>query len=225
MNILETDNLYRVEKKDLKKLEELLTECFAKDPLYEKLIPDDEVRRRLLPELFKCDLEEFFQTCEIYADSEQLNGIVVVSDETEAYHALKDYIEDLIASLKTDHFLIKEDNSLKTLWNFIVGKDYLNSKWTDDIHEDKRLHVIYLAVRPSMQHHGISSILMNEVLSYADENGLIVSLETHNEKNVELYKHFGFSLFEIIEKHFNLKQYCMVRQKALRKACKESEWA
>ena len=107
---METDNLYRVEKKDLKKLEELLTECFAKDPLYEKLIPDDEVRRRLLPELFKCDLEEFFQTCEIYADSEQLNGIVVVSDETEAYHALKDYIEDLIASLKTDHFLIKEDS-------------------------------------------------------------------------------------------------------------------
>jgi len=212
---LETDNLYRVEKKDLEKLEGLLTECFEKDPLYEKLIPDVDIRKRLLPELFKCDLEEFFQTCEIYADSEELNGIIVVSDETESYHVLRDYIEEMTANLKTDRFLIKEDSSLKTLWHFMLGKDYLNSKWTDDIHEDKRLHVIYLAVRPSMQHHGISSLLMNEVLSYADQNDMLVSLETHNEKNVELYKHYGFSLFEIVEKHFNLKQYCMVRRKIL----------
>ncbi|MBE5962902.1 MAG: GNAT family N-acetyltransferase [Lachnospiraceae bacterium] len=212
---METDNLYRVEKKDLEKLEGLLTECFEKDPLYEKLIPDVDIRKRLLPELFKCDLEEFFQTCEIYADSEELNGIIVVSDETESYHVLRDYIEEMTANLKTDRFLIKEDSSLKTLWHFMLGKDYLNSKWTDDIHEDKRLHVIYLAVRPSMQHHGISSLLMNEVLSYADQNDMLVSLETHNEKNVELYKHYGFSLFEIVEKHFNLKQYCMVRRKIL----------
>ena len=39
---MDSDKLYRVKKKDLKRLEKLLTLCFAKDPLYCKLIPDEE---------------------------------------------------------------------------------------------------------------------------------------------------------------------------------------
>ena len=31
---MDSDKLYRVKKKDLKRLEKLLTLCFAKDPLY-----------------------------------------------------------------------------------------------------------------------------------------------------------------------------------------------
>ncbi len=50
---MESQSLYRVQKEDLPKVEELLTQCFARDPLYCKLIPDEETRSRLLPELFK----------------------------------------------------------------------------------------------------------------------------------------------------------------------------
>lgn len=202
--------LYSVDKKNIEILESLLTECFEEDPLYQELIPDKATRKRLLPELFECDLEEFFETCEVYADSEALNGIIIISDESKPYNVFKYLLEELHAYLKTNSYLIKEDHSLKTFYNFIKGKDYLNSKWTEEIHEENRLHIIYLAVRPSMQHHGISSKLISTVLQYAHENGLVVSLETHNIKNVELYQHFGFKLFEIIEKHFNLKQYCLV---------------
>ena len=63
---MESDRLYRVGKEDVGKLKELLTECFAKDPLYCNLIPDEDTRNRLMPELFQCDMEEFFETCEIY---------------------------------------------------------------------------------------------------------------------------------------------------------------
>ena len=41
------------------------------------MIPDEDVRKRLMPELFKCDLDEFYETCEIFADSEEINGILV----------------------------------------------------------------------------------------------------------------------------------------------------
>ena len=116
------------------------------------------------------------------------------------------------ARLKTDEYLIKEDMSLRTLWHFILGRDYLNSSWTDQLHQQRRLHIIYLAVRPSMQHHGISALLMEEAITYASKNRMMISLETHNEKNVDMYRHFGFKLFGIVEKHFGLKQYCMVRE-------------
>ena len=55
------------------------------------------------------------------------------------------------AVLHTDDFLIKEDPSLHTFYNFIKGGDYLNSNWTDQLHQNRRLHVIYLAVNPQMQ--------------------------------------------------------------------------
>ncbi|MCI7813120.1 MAG: GNAT family N-acetyltransferase [Lachnospiraceae bacterium] len=210
---METQNLYRVtNEEDLEKLKRLLTVCFANDPLYCQLIPDEETRKRLLPELFECDLTEFYETCEIYADGPELNGVVIISDEAEHYNLFKYYLTETQATLRTDGYLIKEDPSLKTFWNFIMGRDYLNSKWTDQLHQDNRLHIIYLAVNPDMQHHGIAAKMMEEVIRYANENHMMISLETHNEKNVAMYEHFGFKLFGIVKKHFDLKQYCMIRE-------------
>ena len=55
---MDTDLLYRVTREDEAKLIALLTECFTNDPLYQELIPDEEKREKLLPELFRCDLDE-----------------------------------------------------------------------------------------------------------------------------------------------------------------------
>ena len=41
--------LYKVTKKDLPKLQALLNKCFASDPLYETLIPNEDIRKKLLP--------------------------------------------------------------------------------------------------------------------------------------------------------------------------------
>ena len=193
---MDSEKLYRVQEEDLSKLEELLCRSFAADPLYVELIPDEEVRKRLMPELFQCDLTEFYETCEIFADSKDLNGILVVSDET----------------LRTEGYLIREDHSLKTFFNFVLGRDYLNSSWTDQLHQDRRLHIIYLAVDPEMQHHGIAATLVEEAVAYAERNDLMISLETHNPRNVAFYQQFGFKVYGVVEKHFSLKQYCLVRE-------------
>ena len=209
---MDSDKLYRVKKEDIPKLEKLLTVCFAQDPLYSHLIPDEDTRKRLLPELFHCDLEEMFATCEIFADSPELNGVLVISDESEPYNFFQYYATELHAYLKTDEYLIKEDKSLKTLWNFIKGRDYLNSHWTAQLHQENRLHIIYLAVSPSVQHHGVAEKLMDDAIRYAGEHRMMISLETHNEKNVAFYAHFGFKVFGIVEKGMGLKQYCLVRE-------------
>lgn len=209
---MDSTKLYKVQKEDLPKIEALLSKCFALDPLYKNLIPDETVRKRLMPELFECDMTEFYETCEIFADSEDLNGILVVSDETEPYNLLKYYFTEVQATLKTDGYLIKEDSSLKTFFNFIVGRDYLNSNWTDQLHQQNRLHIIYLAVDPEMQHHGIAAALIEETIRYADQHKLMISLETHNPENVAFYEQFGFKVYGVMEKHFHLKQYCLVRE-------------
>ena len=146
---MDSENLYRVQREDLPKLEKLLNLCFAHDPLYETLIPNAEIRKKLMPELFHCDMDEFYETCEIFSDSEELNSVLVVSDETKSCNIFRFLYTEAKAVLHTDGFLIKEDPSLHTFYNFIKGVDYLNSNWTDQLHQNRRLHVIYLAVNPT----------------------------------------------------------------------------
>ena len=209
---MESDKLYRVQREDLPKLEQLLYACFKHDPLYETLIPDPEVRERLMPELFHCDMDEFYETCEIFSDCADLNGILVVSDEAEPYNIFQFYFAEARASLQTDTYLIREDHTLRTFHNFLKGVDYLNSSWTDQLHQNQRLHIIYLAVDPKMQHRGIAARLMQEAIDYADSHRMMISLETHNEKNVEFYKNLGFKVYGIMKQNFPLKQYCMIRE-------------
>ena len=102
---METSALYRVQREDLPRLQKMLTECFAEDPLYHTLIPDPETRKRLMPELFECDLNEFYETCEIYAESPELKGLLVVSDEAEEYDPIRFYLTEAWASLKTDEYV------------------------------------------------------------------------------------------------------------------------
>ena len=87
---------------------------------------------------------------------------------------------------------------MKTFFNFVLGKDYLNSAWTAQLHET---------------HHGLAEMMMNEVIACADRNDMMISLETHNPKNIPFYEHLGFKTFGIVEKpHFQLKQYCMIKE-------------
>lgn len=210
--IMDSDKLYRVRREDLPKLEQLLNQCFAHDPLYETLIPDPDIRRRLMPELFHCDMDEFYETCEIFADSQDLNGVLVVSDEAEPYNIFQFYLAEAKAALLTDTCLIKEDPSLQTFRNFLRGDDYLNSSWTDQLHQNQRLHIIYLAVNPKVQHHGIAALLMDEAIDYAAKHRLMISLETHNEKNLGFYRHFGFKVYGVVKRNFPLRQYCLIRE-------------
>ena len=209
---MDSECLYRVQREDLPRLREILTECISQDPLYHTLIPDAETRERLLPELFECDLNEFYETCEIFSVGPELNSLLVVSDEAESYDPIHFYLTEAMASLKTVEYLIKEDKSLKTLWNFFRGRDYLNSHWTAQLHQENRLHIIYIAVSPQAQHRGLAEKLMAEAIRYAKEHRMMISLETHNERNVAFYAHFGFKVFGIVEKDLGLKQYCLVRE-------------
>jgi len=208
---LKTDMLYQLTKKDVPELVRILTECFQEDPLYCHLIPDKEIRKKIIPDVLQCDIEEEMINNEIFADSKEMNGIIVVSDESEPYNPISFYANEAYYALKTEARLIKDDHSLKTFWNFLRGSEYLDSRWTHKLDKVNRIHIIYFAVRPSKRGTGVADKLMEAVLNYVDANHLEISLETHNDHNIGLYQHFGFQIFEIINKHEDIKQYCMWR--------------
>ena len=93
-------------------------ECFSGDPLYCQLIPDQETRNRLLPELFECDLTEFFETCEIFAESPDMNALLVVSDESEPYNPLTFYLAEAWAGPENGRVSDKRRSQFKDTVEF-----------------------------------------------------------------------------------------------------------
>lgn len=101
-----------------------------------------------------------------------LTELILVSDEDRPYNAVRYWFDEVLAELKTDGYLLMEDPSLMLIRNFSKGREYLSSEWTDELNCDKRIHIIYLAVKPSMRHHGITDRLLGAVTEYADAHGL-----------------------------------------------------
>ena len=90
---MNSDKLYKVQEQDLDRLKEILTVCFQNDPLYSTLIEDEATKERLLPHLLECDVTELFETCEVFADSPELKGVLILSDESDHRHAFYNYFE------------------------------------------------------------------------------------------------------------------------------------
>ena len=61
---------------------------------------------------------------------------MVVSDESEPYNPLYILSGRGLGLPEDDEYLIREDPSLKTPLNFVLGKDYLNSRWTAQLHQE-----------------------------------------------------------------------------------------
>ena len=208
---MQIDTLYHLLRADAPKVVRILLECFRDDPLYRKLIPEEHLRNKALPEVFACDAGELLENDDAFADGPDVNGLIIADDDSQPYNHLKFVSVETFYALKTNMSLIKDDISLKTLGQFLRARRYLNAAWTRELPARRYMHIIYFAVRPAARGTGVAHKVMGPMLQYADQKGLLVSLETHNEKNLPMYQHYGFELYTTIQTPFDLMQYCMIR--------------
>jgi ribosomal protein S18 acetylase RimI-like enzyme len=74
-----------------------------------------------------------------------------------------------------------------------------------------------IGVMPDYQGNGLSSQLIKPMLSRFDDQKLACFVETHDEKNVPLYRHFGFRIVnESIIPGTTLKHWALMREPASR---------
>ena len=75
--ILKIDQLYPVDQKDADKLTDLLTQCFAEDPFVLPANPAKTMRNDFCRDFSSVIWTNCFQTCHVYADSPEMNGIII----------------------------------------------------------------------------------------------------------------------------------------------------
>lgn len=185
------DNLYKLTKKDVKRASEVLAKAFSDDPVWKTFIENDPNRDTKLPLIFETPVRYALKYGEVYASSQNLEGIAAWLPHDKA---------------KMSAWRILRSGSFRSairLGSKLARKmDSVFSVLDEDREENLQAPYFYLSVigvGPEFQSQGFGGQLIRKLLRQADEAGYPIYLETETESNVLMYEKFGFKIVKKIE--------------------------
>ena len=167
---MDLPELHRLRREDFDAVIRTLTECFFEDPLYKVLIPERAQRSEILPEVFDCDANELVQYCDLYSESPDVNGLIMLEDPAER-KGVRKYLAERYFAYLTEQRLLEDDESGEIAEHFRKAKDFLSSDWVGKVGPNT-IHIVYFAVRKAFHGKGLAHKLISPVLAYADKNGV-----------------------------------------------------
>lgn len=179
-------SLYRVSKKDLKQVAITLSKSFKNDPLSCYMYPDTEKRLKQLYHYFIFRVRFGITHGEVYATSKYFEGIAVwlpsnkttiTRMEAMKVGGWKLYFQlgmGIVSRMEViNHFTIEfRKNVVKTPYWYLAP----------------------MGVDPVQQGKGFARILLLSMLNRLDKEKIDCFLETQTERNVEIYKRYGFEV-------------------------------
>ena len=200
---LELKGLYTVQERDLKKCSAVAARAFLDDPSSKYLLK----RNLSCAKLYKYYLNAFkalYSDAYFYAPTEAIEGFIILMPPAKTSVSAIRFIEAGGLTLPFSVGLGILSRSIEYEKN--------NDKIRKSVCPDETWYIFQFGVAPEKQGLGLGSVLMRPFLQWLDERHLPCYLETHKEKNVDLYAHYGFLLKATAslpdEKH---KQYAMLR--------------
>ena len=198
-------DIIRLKRSHNKGATKTLVSAFWNHPPLQYYFPDKTERERIAPHFFSLSVFYGIQYGEVYATSQDLEGIAV---------------------------WLPSDNYPVTLWRLLRSvplPDILGfgryggsrmrglGQYIDAVHSRlapfKHWFLQAIGVDPQFQGRGYASKLLRPMLSRIDEEGLPCYLETLEEQNVRLYEHFGFTVAEESAiPETNLTNWAMLRK-------------
>jgi len=179
--------LLKLEKKHIKPVSLMLSRAF-KDDLKE-VFPDPEERREKMPYVDELFLLYEFSNSKAFVTSPKLEGIAVWIHSDKRKKRTFWRILTLGAIWPVMKIGIKALRKMQALDKYIERK-------RKELAPFKHWYLAMLAVDPQHQGKRYASILLNEMLANIDEEGLPCYLETGGEKNISMYRHFGFAVVD-----------------------------
>jgi ribosomal protein S18 acetylase RimI-like enzyme len=202
--VIEKAGLYIVQKKDLDQLAGIAADAYQDYPLHNWFTKGkyDQKASKLIMQI---SLKTMTEDAIIYADSEEMNGFAV-------------WLPFGFTGSKTLPFLL--NGGLKLIFHSglgIIGRLLTYETYAMNLKKEFTDHFDWylynLSIKKDAQGKGIASKLLRPMLQFCDDEKMVAYLETNKEKNVSLYKHYGFELKkeEWIPKT-TVMHYAMVRQ-------------
>lgn len=182
------DSLFRVTKPLIRRASEVCGRAFQDESMFISLVPDEATRSRSLPHIFEFVIRYGVLYGEVYATSEDLEGIAVWLPLETLNMTLWRTLRSGGLSLLTK----VESSALATFQRFDSAERRAHNRLASFPH----WYLALIAVDPCFQEKGLAGSLLRPMLSRIDAENLPCYLETHSKKNVAIFQHFGFRVLE-----------------------------
>jgi len=182
------NELYRLTEDQVKLAGKILSEAFYDDPISVYLIPDVSERKAKLKYVYEYVIRYDILYGEVYATSPNLEGIAGWLHSENAYKTVKRQIKSggpkVISKLGMEFY--KKSKHVQEFTDLIHKKNAPFKHWCLD----------QLGVDPKLQGKGHAGVLLKAMFTRLDQEALPIYVETHKEKNVAIYQHYGFKILE-----------------------------
>jgi len=183
--------LYRVQKGDIVRASKVLADAFQHDPLWNKIYEGGPDIGKRFQAFFEGGVRYCLKYGEVYAPSENLEGIIGL---VPGKYADMNWWRAIRSGAMGVGMRMGLNTAMKmgTIFKPIV--------------EDRRehmagcafLHVLVFGVSTGLQGKGFGRKLIGAAIEKSEREGLHLYLETETEENVRMYEHFGFRLLKKI---------------------------
>lgn len=177
-----------IHRSQVKAAAAVLARAFYNDPPLVYSIPDASKRSTKSHYIFETFIRYSVSCGEVYATSQNLEGVAVwlPSDKVEM---------NFRQGLQNGWLSILLNLGLRTTLRQQAISNSMGAAHKRSI-SSPHWYLFFLGVEPELQGKGYAAKLMKPMLSRADRDGFTCYLDNTNEKNLPLYRHFGFKVVE-----------------------------
>ena len=188
------NDLYLLQKKDLKEASKVLTRSFHNDPLICLIYPNEEERKRYSPSLWEYLLLDGIRYGEVYAPSKIIEGTAKWLPPGKAHMGIWRSLRG--GTITMARMILKQKDER----TFPIKKVAEITDYIKNLHKslvtESHWYLANIGIDPDHQGKGFGSKLIKPMLKRIEDEGYPVFLETNFEGNVSLYEHLGFEVID-----------------------------
>lgn len=165
----------------------ILSKAFRHDPVFSYFIPDTNQRLKTLNHYFQHVIKCGLRYGEVYS-SPNLECISVWFPPKNSFHTRMKAIKSGALALP-----------LRVKWKYLTLQNKIHN-FSNNIHKKlvpyPHWYLSLIGVNPEDQGKGFGQQLLSTTINRIDLENKPIYLETNTEKNVKMYKHFGFHILQ-----------------------------
>ena len=169
----------------IRRLTGALSRAFFNDPFYLHALPEDPVRRKMMPWLIEFSLRYNLRHGEVFSTPAADGAAIWMPPGSPTFHLAGIFRTGMLARLLRFDWL-----RLARLARLGLSTERAHRAVMPAPH----WYLVLLGVDPRRQGQGLGGRLLQPVLARADAGGLPCYLETEKPENVGFYQRFGFEV-------------------------------
>lgn len=199
-------SLRKVKKDEISKAAVVLADAFKDDPLFKKIFEKDVHESQNNTHIEKMFLKYCIKYGEVYASSENLEGIMAITQDKNSYMPMW----RLIRSGAIFPFLRIGLKSFIKMARTLGPIDEVRKK---QMKHKSFIYILIIGVSAENQGKGYGGKLLRALIDLSDNINIPIYLETETESNVSLYERFGFKTIEHMKLPvINQPMWAMIRE-------------